>query len=96
MCHNWTVQIFIQCKKLDDVGIGFDFKILKKELDEVLETLDHQDLNTHEAFLQKNPTSENIAEYIYKFLGSRINTENVKVSRVRVCESANSGASYFE
>ena len=94
--HNWTVQIFIRCAKLDEVGIAFDFKILKKELDEVLATLDHNDLNTHEAFQDKNPTSENIAEYIYKFLGSRINTENIKVSKVRVCESGNSGASYFE
>ena len=94
--HNWTVQVFLRCSRLDEVGIGFDFKILKKELDEVLSTLDHSDLNTHSYFQDRNPTSENLAEYIYKFLGARIDSDRVKVSRVRVCESANSGAAYFE
>ncbi|MBP5181534.1 MAG: 6-carboxytetrahydropterin synthase [Lentisphaeria bacterium] len=94
--HNWTVQVFLRCSHLDEVGIGFDFKILKKELDEVLSTLDHSDLNTHAYFQDKNPTSENLAEYIYKFLGARIDSDRVKVKKVRVCESGNSGAAYFE
>ena len=94
--HNWTVQIFIRAEKLDSVGIAMDFKILKKELDEVLATLDHKDLNAHEEFMDKNPTSENLAKYIYTFLGSRINDGNIRIHKVRICESPTSGASYFE
>ena len=82
--HNWTVEVFM------------DFKVLKKELDVILAGLDHKFLNEHEEFRTKNPTSENIAMYIYKTLAAKINTETVKVSKVRVCESASSGATYFE
>lgn len=94
--HNWVVQIFIRSEKLDDVGIAMDFKLLKKELDVILEGLDHKNLNEHPAFREKNPTSENLAMFIFRELSSKINTENICVSKVRVCESANSGASYFE
>lgn len=94
--HNWTVQIFIRAEKLDEVGIAMDFKVLKKELDEVLATLDHNDLNTLPEFQKKNPTSENLARYIYTFLAGRLNDGNVKIHKVRICESPTSGASYFE
>jgi len=94
--HNWVVQIFIRSEELDDVGIAMDFKVLKRELDVILEGLDHKNLNEHPAFREKNPTSENLAMFIYRELTSKINTENIRVSKVRVCESANSGASFFE
>lgn len=94
--HNWGVQIFIRSDRLDEVGIAMDFKILKRELDVILEGLDHKNLNEHPAFREKNPTSEHLAMYIYKELASKIDTENIRVSKVRVCESSSSGASYFE
>ncbi len=94
--HNWVVQIFIRSEELDEVGIAMDFKVLKRELDIILEGLDHKNLNEHPAFREKNPTSENLAMFIYRELASKINTENIRVSKVRVCESANSGASFFE
>lgn len=94
--HNWTVQVFIRSTELDAIGIAVDFKVLKKELNAILETLDHKHLNKLEMFGESNPTSENLAHYIYKTLGSKINDGRVKVHRVRVCESASSGASYFE
>ena len=94
--HNWTVEVFIRSAQLDEIGIAVDFKVLKKELDAILAGLDHKLLNEHEAFHSKNPTSENLAMYIYHTLSAKINTENVRVSKVRICESANSGATYFE
>ncbi len=94
--HNWVVQIFIRSEELDEVGIAMDFKVLKRELDIILEGLDHKNLNEHPDFREKNPTSENLAMFIYRGLSSKINTENIRVSKVRVCESANSGASFFE
>lgn len=94
--HNWTVQVFIKSTELDSIGIAVDFKVLKKELNEILLTLDHKHLNTLDAFANANPTSENLAKHIYKTLSAKVNDERVTVSRVRVCESASSGASYFE
>ena len=94
--HNWTVQVFIRSERLDEIGIAVDFKILKKELDSILESLDHKDLNNLPEFASINPTSERLAQLIYKRLTSKVNEEGVKVSKVRVCESRSSGASYFE
>ena len=94
--HNWSVQVFIRSEKLDEIGIAVDFKALKRELDALLGELDHKDLNTIPPFDKLNPTSENIAMYIYKRLSEKLNGNGVKVYRVRVGENASSGASYFE
>ncbi len=94
--HNWSVQVFIRSEKLDEIGIAVDFKALKRELDALLGELDHKDLNLIPPFDKLNPTSENIAMYIYKRLSGKLNGNGVKVYRVRVGENASSGASYFE
>lgn len=94
--HNWSVQVFICSEKLDEIGIAVDFKALKRELDALLGELDHKDLNSIPPFDKLNPTSENIAMYIYKRLSEKLNGNGVKVYRVRVGENASSGASYFE
>lgn len=94
--HNWSVQVFIRSEKLDEIGIAVDFKALKRELDALLGELDHKDLNSIPPFDKLNPTSENIAMYIYKRLSGKLNGNGVKVYRVRVSENASSGASYFE
>ena len=94
--HNWSVQVFIRSEKLDEIGIAVDFKALKRELDALLGELDHKDLNSIPPFDKLNPTSENIAMYIYKRLSEKLNGNGVKVYRVRVGEKASSGASYFE
>ncbi len=94
--HNWSVQVFIRSEKLDEIGIAVDFKALKRELDALLLTLDHKDLNTVPPFDKLNPTSENLAMYIYKTLGEKLNGNGIKVHRVRVGENQSSGASYFE
>ena len=93
--HNWSVQVFIRSEKLDEIGIAVDFKALKRELDALLGELDHKDLNSIPPFDKLNPTSENIAMYIYKRLSGKLNGNGVKVYRVRVGENASSGASYF-
>ncbi len=93
--HNWVVQAFVQAEDLDEIGIAIDFRSLKKEIDEILDELDHVCLNDLDAFKEINPTSEHLAKYIYEKLSKRFNSENVNVSKVRVCESQGSGATYF-
>lgn len=94
--HNWIIQVFVQSAELDELGIAVDFKVLKKELDVLLEELDHKHLNELPMFQKCNPTSENLARHIYKRLAAVVNDSKVHVSKVRVCESLTSGASYFE
>ena len=94
--HNWQVTVYLQAAELDEIGIALDFKILKKELNEVIDRFDHAYLNDLPEFAQCNPTSENLARIIYKELSKRLNDERIKVTRISVEESAGSRASYFE
>jgi len=94
--HNWTVQAVIQADSLDRIGIAVDFKKLKAELDAILSRFDHTNISELEDFKAVNPTSEIIAQVVYRKLSEKMNDGNVKVARVRVGESPNSGATYFE
>ncbi|MBE6402301.1 MAG: 6-carboxytetrahydropterin synthase QueD [Lentisphaeria bacterium] len=94
--HNWQVTVYLQAGKLDEIGIALDFKILKKELNEVIDRFDHVYLNDLPEFAECNPTSENIARIIYCELGKRLNDDRIKVNKVSVEESPGSRASYFE
>ena len=94
--HNWLVRAIVRCEKLDNVGIGIDFKILKGTLKAIVDELDHTDINTVFMGPEMNPSSENIAKWIFDQLKSRINVANVLVYRVDVYETPGNGASYFE
>jgi len=88
--HNWIVEIVISSAQLDDVGMVLDFKYLKKKLNACLEQMDHKYLNKLVYFKKVNPTSENIAKYIYKELKSKIPLLNC----VTVWENSTSSATY--
>ncbi|MDP3731518.1 MAG: 6-carboxytetrahydropterin synthase QueD [Candidatus Omnitrophota bacterium] len=90
--HNWKVEFSVEAEKTDKIGMVLDFKDLKMELNKVLEKLDHKCLNRLAYFKKVNPTSENIARYIYKSLKSEL--PGIKL--VTVWESHNCCASYYE
>lgn len=94
--HNWIIEVFVRCKELDEVGIGIDFMDVKKAVKDVLQGLDHFNLNDLPAFRKVNPTSENIARFLYKELGNKLNSAVVKVSRIKVSETPGAGAFYWE
>ena len=94
--HNWQVTVYLQATELDEIGIALDFKILKKELNEVIDRFDHVYLNDLPEFASCNPTSENIARIIYTELAKRLNDDRIKITKVSVEESPGSRASYFE
>jgi len=90
--HNWRVEICVKSKELDNVGMLLDFKYLKKRLNAVLEKMDHKYLNKLSFFKRVNPTSENIAKYIYNELKAR----TPLLSSVTVWENSTSSATYEE
>ena len=94
--HNWTVQATVSSLLLDDIGIAVDFRSLKEELDIIIAELDHTNLNDMPPFQQDNPTSEQLAKCIFDRLTAKLNTEHISVTKIRVCESHGSGATYFE
>lgn len=94
--HNWTVQAVLRAENLDPIGIAVDFKKLKHELDAILAEFDHTNISEHPDFKNSNPTSEIIARTVFRRLAISMNDDYVRVARVRVGESPNSGATYFE
>ncbi|WP_022665123.1 6-carboxytetrahydropterin synthase QueD [Desulfospira joergensenii] len=94
--HNWIVEAHIQCFKLNKLGIGIDFRDVKGVVKDVLSKLDHTNLNEVVEFSSINPTSENLAKFLYKELSRRLNTEHIKVSKIMVFESPGCGSSYRE
>jgi 6-pyruvoyltetrahydropterin/6-carboxytetrahydropterin synthase len=90
--HNWRVELCVRSKDLDNIGMVLDFKYLKKQLSAVLEKMDHKYLNKLAYFRRINPTSENIAKYIYNELKNRIPL----LKSVTVWENFTSSAKYEE
>ncbi len=94
--HNWKVQAHVVAEKLNDIDIAIDFHDLKELLDEVITPLDHSFLNDIFPFTEKNPSSENIAKWVYDSLNKKLSDEHVQVSAVTVWESETAAATYYE
>jgi len=94
--HNWKVEVLLVGNTLDGTGLLMDFGVAKARTKEVLEELDHKYLNELAAFQDRNPSSENLACYLYERLGAVLNCDGVKIYRVNVWESDTSCASYYQ
>ena len=94
--HNWKVQVYVLADKLNEIDLGLDFRDLKRMTEEVVGPLDHSFLNDIFPFTEKNPSSENIAKWIYDSLKKKITDDNVHLSGVTVWESETASATYFE
>ena len=92
--HNWRVEVTARAEDLNGTGMVVDFKELKGVLDEIIGDLDHKYLNELEHFRNNNPTSENIARYIYQRISRNKPERNIK--EVTVWETDSSSATYFE
>lgn len=86
--HNWIIRVYVRCLELNDIGIGIDFRVIKETVKDVLSGLDHCSINELPQFKDKNPSSENIARYIYQALRTRIGTVKMsEISQVHGIES---------
>ena len=94
--HNWGAEIFVRTDELDEIGIGIDYGILERHTVNILNHLDHQNVNKVPPFDKINPTSENIAKWLFKELSAIVNSSKLKVYRVNIKETENFSASYFE
>jgi len=94
--HNWKVEATLRGEGLTGEGLLIDFQEVKDATNSILEELDHSFLNELPAFKDQNPSSENIAAYIFKELSKRLNDNKVRVSSVTAWESDTACASYGE
>jgi len=89
--HNWRVEAVVNSSELDKLGMVMDFRVIKQKLNSILDKMDHAYLNKIAYFKKVNPTSENIAKYIFDNLKAKI----TKLESVTVWESDNSCATYY-
>ncbi|MFC2033957.1 6-carboxytetrahydropterin synthase QueD [Chloroflexota bacterium] len=92
--HRFKVVAKLQASAIDDIGLAYDFTILKKHLNDILSRLDHTNLNETPPFDEINPSSENIAATIYNELKPMLAGAPVSLSAVEVWESPQSWITY--
>jgi len=93
--HNWLVEVRVRAESLDSLGMGIDFRELKREVKAVIDQLDHRDLNEHPAFQDRNPSSEHIAMYLFQGLRDALRHERYHLHSVTVRETDSSGVTYY-
>lgn len=95
--HNFAVEAVMEGETLTaDTELLADFSDLKRDLASVLDTLDHKDLNQTPPFDRMNPSSENLARYIYQQLAPLVTPRGVCMHAVTVSERGPQSATYME
>jgi len=92
--HTWRIEVVIASDQLNTIGMVADFAVLKKQLREFLMVIDHVCLNDLPYFKKANPTTENIAKYIYTHFSKTIAPLEIKT--VQVWESDSASVVYYE
>ena len=90
--HNWLVEAYVRGNTLDKSNILVDYKVLKKAMKEVLDYLDHKDINELPEFKNVSPSSEILAQFIY----NKLKEQFPQISKVSIWETPTSCATYFE
>lgn len=93
--HNWRIEVSVVSSRLNQEGIVLDFGILKEKVEKVLKTLDHTYLNDLPSFSKREPSSENIAKYLFDKLTAELGRYPVRLKRVTAWESDTASATYF-
>jgi 6-pyruvoyltetrahydropterin/6-carboxytetrahydropterin synthase len=93
--HNWKVEVSVVSNRLGKEGVVIDFGILKQKVEKVLKLLDHTFLNDLPYFSGIEPSSENIAKYIFNRLKTELKAHQGTLKKVTAWESETSSATYF-
>ncbi|HEX8423552.1 MAG TPA: 6-carboxytetrahydropterin synthase QueD [Pyrinomonadaceae bacterium] len=93
--HNYKIEIFARGRELDHIGLLVDFGELNTAADEIVQYLDHRNINELPPFdAELNPSAENLARYILERVAARVGDERVQVYKVRCYETPTSVATY--
>jgi len=95
--HNYAVEMMVTGETLTpDTELVADFSVLKKELRAELALIDHRNLNELPPFDVINPSSENLARYLYHNMEKRLSGLPVRMYSLTVGETALQSATYQE
>jgi 6-pyruvoyltetrahydropterin/6-carboxytetrahydropterin synthase len=94
--HRYEVEVALQFEDLGKGGIAYDFTEAKRQLRQVTDSLDHQNLNDLPVFAGIETSAENQARYIFETLKERLADVRDNLLYVRVWETPNQWAQYSE
>jgi 6-pyruvoyltetrahydropterin/6-carboxytetrahydropterin synthase len=80
--------------RLDSAGLLADFTELRPAVRRVIGELHDRCLNEHPAFAEVNPSTEQVARYIYDRLVTQI-PPGARLAKVRVWETSHCAAAYL-
>lgn len=86
--HTYYVTVFLSGDELDENGWLVDFGVIKKYFKPLEDQLDHALLNEIPGL--ENPTSENLAKWIY----DQLVTNLPQIAEIKVQETATAGCGY--
>jgi 6-pyruvoyltetrahydropterin/6-carboxytetrahydropterin synthase len=92
--HNWDVEVFVRGATLNSLGMLVDFREVKSAVSATVQDLDHRNLNELGPFRDQNPTSENIARWLFDRLSCSLRSPAFTVIRVCVHETPDAAACY--
>jgi 6-pyruvoyltetrahydropterin/6-carboxytetrahydropterin synthase len=92
--HNFLVEVSVTAESLNEEGLLIDFRVVKRWTEEILDQLDHKYLNELEYFQNMNPSSEQIARFLYERIDEKARKAKTRLLHVTVWESDNSCATY--
>ena len=86
--HSFEVEIYVTGKIDAHNGWVMDFDVIKKTFRPIYDQLDHYYLNEIEGL--ENPTSENIARWIWR----KLKTKLPQLNKIIILETCNAGCVY--
>jgi len=93
--HSWVLTITIKASKLNDSGpqngMVMDYGRMNLIVNHLIDELDHNHLN----LILENPTSENLAEYIFNNLYLKFLEKKIILVCVEINETCSSGVKYY-
>jgi 6-pyruvoyltetrahydropterin/6-carboxytetrahydropterin synthase len=92
--HNFNVELVIDVQELNKMGISVDFRVIDQILKNILEDIDHTNLNDTKWFTAINPTAENIARHIYELMTRHVVDLGGALRAVTVKESSKYAATF--
>lgn len=93
--HNYKIEIYARGRELNNIGLLVDFVELKQAADEIVQFLDHKNINELPPFDEElNPSAENLARFILERVARHVRDERVEIYKVRCFETPTSVATY--
>lgn len=95
--HNFNLFVTVKGVPNPDTGFVIDLKTLSKVIKrDVIEALDHKNLNLDVPFLQGMlPSTENLIIEIWKILAASIEVEGGILAKLRLEETENNSVEYY-